>query len=126
MVTFLVRGKGTVFHVSDIFLESFSHGFSQFRIPADKPRLKKIKETEHVLSDEYLTIAVNTSTDTNGRNGYRFRHFFGQDGRDLFQNDGKNARLFQQIMNRLKLLEMARPNEIMLKLVTYAMLWSIL
>src|ERR1035437_5091162 len=86
-VRLLFIRKRAFLDVRIIAPDGIADGFGERRIVADKTRVKLFRESEHVVHDEDLSIAVGSGSNAD-RGDFQHRgHFRGQRGGDFFEDD---------------------------------------
>jgi hypothetical protein len=72
--------------VVDVSLDGARYLFMEPEIPAKKPGLEFRSNTQQIMHDQNLTIAIFAGADANGRDMQAFGNFFAERGGDLFQH----------------------------------------
>ena len=67
METVLIGGEGSLEDLFSIGPESLEHVFTQVNIAFGEFRSKAVEETEHIMDDQHLTVAVNASANSDRR-----------------------------------------------------------
>ena len=63
-----VVGKRPGADFGEVLLGGASRLDSQFREMLDELRMETVRQAEHVVADQHLTVAIRSGTDANGRN----------------------------------------------------------
>src|SRR5262245_56766205 len=69
--------------------------FRGVRILLDEWRHRTVVETQRVVADEHLAVAVWSGADADRRNAQAFGNLFCDVVRYRFENDGENTSLFE-------------------------------
>ncbi len=78
-------GKPAIFNIADIFPESPPHFLGEVSVFFNELRGKDLENSQHVIDNEYLTIAVWPGANAQSRNFQIFRDEFTYLRRDTLQ-----------------------------------------
>ena len=90
---FLIIGKITALHITDVFLKGFGHLGREIEITSQEPWVEFMVHTQHVMSDQHLPIGTVTSPDPYDRNLKAFGYLGGQFCRYFLNDDRKATQL---------------------------------
>ena len=93
--TMLVCWKCPLRHLLSVGFKGFEHQFAQVNISFGKFGCEAIKESQYIVDDQYLTIAMNACTNSNGWNGQTLCDHFRNRGGDGFEEHREGPRLFK-------------------------------
>lgn len=96
-VALILIGKVEVANILDVPAHRFRHQFVEVEVSAQKSWIEFVREADHIVDHEDLTVDISAGTDANRRDVHRCGHTFREVCWDLLENDGEAACLFEQL-----------------------------